>query len=67
MARRPRSGPHAAAKAWLAAETRQGGRAARPAIALGLAGIAAAIGQAFCIAAALATALRGAGADLPAL
>ena len=67
MARSPRTGPKAAAKAWLTAETRRGGRAARPAVALGLLGSASAIGQAFCIAAILATALAGHGANTPAL
>ncbi len=67
MAKRERDGSKAAARAWLKQETKRGGRAARPVMLLGLAGTAVAIAQAFCIAAALATALAGHGADIPAL
>ena len=65
MAKRARDGTKAAAKAWLKHETKLGGRAARPVLLAGLAGTAVAIGQAFCIAAALAAALAGRGADMP--
>ena len=67
MAKRERDSTKAAARAWLKHETRLGGRAARPVTLLGLAAVAAAVGQAFCIAAVLATALAGHGADIPAL
>ncbi len=67
MAKRARDGTKAAAKAWLKHETRLGGRAARPVLLAGLAGTAVAIGQAFCIAAALGAALAGRGADVPAI
>lgn len=67
MAKRERDGTKAAARAWLKLETRRGGRAARPVMLLGLVGTAVAVGQAFCIAAALATALSAHRADIPAL
>ncbi len=67
MAKRARDGTKAAAKAWLKHETKLGGRAARPVLLAGLAGTAVAIGQAFCVAAALAAALAGRGADMPAI
>ena len=67
MGKRERDSSKAASRAWLKHETRLGGRAARPVTLLGLAGVAAAVGQAFCIAAVLATALAGHGADVPAL
>jgi ATP-binding cassette, subfamily C, bacterial CydD len=54
----------APAKAWLRRETRQGNRAARPAVALGLAGTALAIGQAWCAALVLGAALSGGSADV---
>ena len=47
----------AAARAWLRGEQRAGNRAARPVVALGLLGIAMAIGQAWCAASLLAGAL----------
>lgn len=50
-----------AARSWTRQQTRLGQRAARPAIALGLGGIAIAIGQAFCVAVLLGTMLRGGG------
>ncbi len=67
MARRARPGPQAAAKAWLRHETRVGARAARPATLLGLLAVAVAVGQAFCIAEALTTALARHRADVLAL
>ena len=47
----------AAARAWLRGEQRAGNRAARPVVALGLLGIAMAVGQAWCAASLLAGAL----------
>ena len=47
----------AASRAWLRGEQRVGGRAARPVMLLGLLGIAAAIGQAWCAGSLLAGAL----------
>jgi ATP-binding cassette subfamily C protein CydD len=47
----------AAAHAWLRGEQRAGNRAARPVVALGLLGIAMAVGQAWCAASLLAGAL----------
>src|SRR4051794_30820245 len=52
----------AKAKVWLRREMRQGSRAARPVVLFGLAATALGIGQAFCAAWVLATALRGGGA-----
>ena len=49
----------AATKAWLRRETRQGSRAARPVVALGLLAAALAIGQAWCAARVLGGALAG--------
>ena len=49
----------AAARAWVRGEQRQGSRAARPVLGLGLAGTVAAVAQAFCVATILAAALRG--------
>jgi ATP-binding cassette subfamily C protein CydD len=51
--------PTPAARVWLRQQTRLGQRAARPVLALGLAGSAAAIAQAYCAAATLAAALAG--------
>jgi ATP-binding cassette, subfamily C, bacterial CydD len=62
-----RDGVQRAARAWLRQQIRLGRRAARPAIALGLAGTMAAIAQAWCAAAALAAALTGTGRAVPAL
>ncbi len=53
-------------RAWLAAQSAAGRRAVRPVVALGLAGVAAGIGQAWCIAMLLARLLGGA-VDAPAL
>jgi ATP-binding cassette subfamily C protein CydD len=53
----------APAKAWLRRELRQGSRVARPVVLCGLAGTALAIGQAFCAALVLGTALGGGSAD----
>ena len=50
-----------AARAWTREQTRLGARAARPVIAFGLLGIALALGQAWCMATVLATALTGHG------
>src|SRR5690349_42671 len=61
MTRAKRNGSKAAARAWLKREGRLGSRAARLVIALGLAGTAAAIGQAFAAATILARGLSGAG------
>jgi ATP-binding cassette subfamily C protein CydD len=47
------------AKAWLRRELRQSSRAARPVVLFGMAGIAMAIGQAWCAALALGAALGG--------
>jgi len=52
--------PKKAARAWTRAQTRLGARAALPVIFYGLAGLAAAIAQAGCVAAILAAALTGA-------
>ena len=57
MARTERNRAKAAARDWLKRETRRGGKAARPVTGLALAGTAAAIGQAYFVAAVLATAL----------
>ncbi len=60
MTRRERdAGPKAATRAWLRQETQRGSRAARPVVALGLAGTSVAVGQTYCIARALAAALTG--------
>ena len=53
------AGPKAATRAWLRQETQRGSRAARPVVALGLAGTLVAVGQTYCIARALAAALTG--------
>jgi ATP-binding cassette subfamily C protein CydD len=50
--------PKSAARAWTAEQSRLGRRAALPVIGIGLAGIAAAIGQGWCVAAVLGAALR---------
>lgn len=50
-----------AARAWTREQTRLGGRAARPVVALGVLGTLLAVGQAWCMAAVLAAALAGAG------
>ena len=50
-----------AARAWTREQTRLGARAARPVIVYGLLGTLLAVGQAWCMAAALATALAGHG------
>lgn len=52
-----------AGRAWVQAETRRGRRDARPVIAAGLAGVALAAGQAWCVAAILGAALEGHGAS----
>ncbi len=52
------------ARLWLREQTKRGQRAARPAIALGLAGAAAAVVQAWCAAGALDAAIAGAAAPL---
>jgi ATP-binding cassette subfamily C protein CydD len=49
----------AAAKIWLKAESRQGRKAAWPVVFAGLAGTALAVGQAWCVALVLGTALTG--------
>ncbi|HEX5328439.1 MAG TPA: thiol reductant ABC exporter subunit CydD, partial [Acetobacteraceae bacterium] len=72
MARSERDGSQAgpssaAARAWLRQESRSGSRAARPVVLVGLGGTAIGIAQAWCIAAALAAALTGAGHAVPAL
>ncbi len=54
---RPDEQSKAAARAWLRSEQRAGSRSARPVIALGLLGIAMAVGQAWCAASLLAAAL----------
>src|SRR5262245_38843886 len=54
-------------KAWLRREMRRGSRAARPVLACGLAGTALAIGQAWCAATALGSALAGGNSTVPAL
>jgi len=56
-----------AARAWARQQTKQGRRAARPVIVLGAAGIAAAIAQAYCLAAWLAALLTHTPAPWPAL
>jgi ATP-binding cassette, subfamily C, bacterial CydD len=56
-----------AAKFWTRQQTRLGQRAARPVLLLGLAGVAIAVGQVYCIAGVLAAALGGGGAVLPLL
>ncbi len=56
MARTERDEGRAAARAWLRRQTRLGGRAGRPIVLLGLLGVAAAVGQAFCAARVLAIA-----------
>ncbi len=61
MARTERDQGRSAARAWLRQQTRLGNRAGRPVVALGLAGVVAAIGQAFCAARVLAVALAGGG------
>jgi ATP-binding cassette subfamily C protein CydD len=63
-AKQPR--PVAPGRAWLAAQSAVGRHAARPVVALGLAGVAAGIGQAWCIAMLLAQ-LLGEAVDEPAL
>ena len=50
-----------AARAWTREQTRLGARAARPVIVFGLLSIALALGQAWCMATVLATALAGLG------
>src|SRR5208337_2037889 len=50
-----------AARAWTREQTRLGARAARPVILYGLLGTLLAVGQAWCMAAVLATALAGHG------
>ncbi len=64
MARTKRDEGRSAARLWLRQQTRLGGRAGRPLVALGLVGTAAAIGQAFCAARVLAIALAGGGLAL---
>jgi ATP-binding cassette subfamily C protein CydD len=56
-----------AARIWLRQQTRLGRRGARPMVALGLAGTAAAIAQAGCAAGVLAAALAGTSPSLPLL
>ncbi|HTC07489.1 MAG TPA: thiol reductant ABC exporter subunit CydD [Acetobacteraceae bacterium] len=56
-----------AARAWTRQQTRLGARPARPVVGLGLVGIAFAIGQVWCMATVLATALGGHGVALPPL
>ena len=56
-----------AARAWTRQQTKLGARPARPVVGLGLLGTALAIGQAWCMAAVLATALAGHGVALPPL
>src|SRR5579875_2075519 len=58
-------GAKQAVRAWTRAETRQGRRAALPGVGLGLAGTAAAIGQAWCVARVLGAALSRTGVALP--
>ena len=53
-----------AAKGWLRAQSRQGRAGALPVAAWGLAGMALAVGQAFCVAGALDVALAGGGAPI---
>jgi len=57
------SGPDAGGRAWLAVQTAAGRRAAWPIVGLGLAGVAAGIGQAWCVSVLLARLLTGAGGD----
>jgi ATP-binding cassette subfamily C protein CydD len=56
-----------AARAWTRQQTKLGARPARPVVGLGLLGTALAIGQAWCMATVLATALGGHGVALPPL
>ena len=56
-----------AARAWTRQQTKLGARPARPVVGLGLLGTALAIGQAWCMATVLATALAGHGVALPPL
>lgn len=63
-AKRPRVA--ASGRAWLAVQTAAGRRAARPIVMLGLAGVAAGIGQAWCVAMLMAR-LLGDPVDAPAL
>jgi ATP-binding cassette subfamily C protein CydD len=67
MARAERDQAKAAARTWVRQETRLGGRAARPAIVLGLVASGVAISQAWCVATALAAILTGARQPIPAL
>lgn len=62
-----RDGARRAARAWLRQQIKLGRRAARPLIALGLAGTMVAITQAWCAATALAAVLTGAGSAVLAL
>ncbi|MGA9867497.1 MAG: thiol reductant ABC exporter subunit CydD, partial [Acetobacteraceae bacterium] len=61
MARTERDDGRAAARAWLRRQTRVGAKAGRPVVVLGLLGVVAAIGQAFCAARVLGVALAGFG------
>ncbi|HEY5300408.1 MAG TPA: thiol reductant ABC exporter subunit CydD [Acetobacteraceae bacterium] len=61
MARTERDDGRAAARAWLRGQTRVDGKAGRPVVVLGLLGVVAAIGQAFCAARILGVALAGGG------
>lgn len=55
------SAPDTGGRAWLAAQTSAGRHAARPIVGLGLAGVAAGIGQAWCVSVLLARLLTGTG------